>query len=58
MSDQTENPYKSTILLPDTAFPMRGDLPKREPDTLARWESEGLYTQIRSAAKGLSLIHI
>ena len=52
MSDQTENPYKSTILLPDTAFPMRGDLPKREPDTLARWESEGLYTQIRSAAKG------
>jgi isoleucyl-tRNA synthetase len=52
VSDQTENPYKSTILLPDTAFPMRGDLPKREPDTLARWESEGLYTQIRSAAKG------
>ena len=52
MSEQSENPYKSTILLPDTAFPMRGDLPKREPDTLARWEAEGLYTQIRSAAKG------
>ena len=52
MSDQSENPYKATILLPDTAFPMRGDLPKREPDTLARWESEGLYAQIRSAAKG------
>ena len=47
-----ENPYKSTILLPETDFPMRGDLPKREPDTLARWEAEGLYTQIRSAAKG------
>ncbi|WP_374248799.1 isoleucine--tRNA ligase [Thermomonas sp.] len=31
---------------------MRGDLPKREPDTLARWESEGLYAQIRAAAKG------
>ncbi|HEY1070717.1 MAG TPA: isoleucine--tRNA ligase [Thermomonas sp.] len=31
---------------------MRGDLPKREPDTLARWEAEGLYAQIREAAKG------
>lgn len=49
---ERKNPYKSTILLPDTAFPMRSDLPKREPDTLARWEAEGLYTQIRSAAKG------
>ena len=52
MSDKQDNPYKSTILLPETAFPMRGDLPKREPDTLARWESEGLYAQIRAAAKG------
>ena len=57
MSDDTsskssDNPYKATILLPETAFPMRGDLPKREPDTLARWESEGLYAQIRAAAKG------
>jgi isoleucyl-tRNA synthetase len=47
-----ENPYKATILLPETAFPMRGDLPKREPDTLARWEAEGLYAQIRDASKG------
>ncbi|WP_256647195.1 isoleucine--tRNA ligase [Thermomonas paludicola] len=31
---------------------MRGDLPKREPETLARWEAEGLYAQIRDAAKG------
>ncbi|MDE2406239.1 MAG: isoleucine--tRNA ligase [Xanthomonadaceae bacterium] len=57
MSDDTsskssDNPYKHTILLPETAFPMRGDLPKREPDTLARWESEGLYAQIRATAKG------
>ena len=47
-----DNPYKATILLPETAFPMRGDLPKREPDTLARWEREGLYAQIREVAKG------
>ena len=50
MSD--ENRYKATIHLPATDFPMRGDLPKREPATLARWESEGLYAQVRSAAKG------
>ncbi|MGX5672045.1 isoleucine--tRNA ligase [Thermomonas sp. XSG] len=31
---------------------MRGDLPKREPETLARWEADGLYAQIREAAKG------
>jgi len=47
-----ENPYKATILLPETAFPMRGDLPKREPDTLARWEAEGLYAGIRGHAAG------
>ena len=46
------NRYKSTILLPATEFPMRGDLPRREPQTLARWEEEGLYGQIRSHAKG------
>ncbi len=51
-TDKQENPYKATILLPETAFPMRGDLPKREPEMLARWESEGLYAQIREAAKG------
>ncbi len=52
MSDKTDNPYKSTILLPETDFPMRGDLPKREPEILARWEAEGLYAQIRKAAAG------
>ncbi len=45
------NPYKSTLLLPATDFPMRGDLPKREPETLARWESEGLYGRIREKVK-------
>ena len=44
--------YKSTIHLPATEFPMRGDLPKREPDTLARWEADGLYARIRAKAKG------
>lgn len=46
------NRYKSTILLPATGFPMRGDLPRREPQALARWEEEGLYQRIREHAKG------
>src|SRR3546814_453834 len=47
-----DNPYKSTLHLPATEFPMRGDLPKREPVTLERWESEGLYARLRENAKG------
>ncbi len=46
------NRYKATIHLPATEFPMRGDLPKREPKMLARWEEEGLYQRIREAARG------
>ena len=47
--------YKATLHLPATDFPMRGDLPKREPDTLGRWESQGLYAQLRENAKGRPL---
>ena len=47
--------YKATLHLPATEFPMRGDLPKREPQTLARWEAEGLYSQLRANAKGRPL---
>ncbi len=46
--------YKPTIHLPETAFAMRGDLPKREPDMLAGWESVGRYQQIREKTKGRS----
>ncbi|MCY7353657.1 MAG: isoleucine--tRNA ligase [Lysobacter sp.] len=44
--------YKATLHLPATDFPMRGDLPKREPDTLKRWESEDLYARIRKQVEG------
>ncbi len=44
--------YKSTVFLPQTAFPMRGDLPKREPDTLARWDRLALYKRQRAVSKG------
>ncbi len=52
MTAQDPNQYKATLHLPATEFPMRGDLPKREPETLARWEAEGLYAQIRAKAQG------
>ena len=47
--------YKSTINLPQTTFPMRGDLPKREPGWLAEWEKADRYAQIQAKAKGRPL---
>ncbi len=47
--------YKATLHLPATEFPMRGDLPKREPGILSRWEDEGLYARLRDNAQGRPL---
>jgi len=47
-----ERDWKSTLLLPKTDFPMKGDLPRREPARLARWEKDDLYGRIRAARKG------
>jgi isoleucyl-tRNA synthetase len=44
--------YKASIHLPATEFPMRGDLPRREPDTLARWEADGLHARLREQRQG------
>ena len=44
--------YKDTLNLPRTRFPMRGNLAKREPEMLERWEQQDIYGQIRAAAKG------
>ena len=44
--------YRDTVFLPSTPFPMRGDLPKREPDILAHWERIGLWDRSRAAAAG------
>ncbi len=43
--------YKSTLNLPETGFPMRGDLAKREPGMLARWTDDDLYGIIRAAKR-------
>ncbi|HLP97172.1 MAG TPA: isoleucine--tRNA ligase [Sideroxyarcus sp.] len=43
---------KYPLNLPDTTFPMRGDLAKREPLMLAQWQAQQRYQRIRAAAKG------
>jgi isoleucyl-tRNA synthetase len=47
--------YRATLNLPDTPFPMRGDLPKREPGWVAKWNDEGLYQRLRAARHGAPL---
>ena len=44
--------YKETLNLPRTAFPMKADLPRREPDILKRWEEMDLYALIRAQGQG------
>ena len=44
--------YKHTLNLPETEFPMRGDLAKREPNMLKRWYDQDLYGAIRRAKAG------
>jgi len=44
--------YKSTLNLPDTSFPMKADLAKREPEMLKRWQEKDLYQAMRAARKG------
>jgi len=50
MSDKVD--YRSTLNLPDTPFPMRGDLPKREPGWVKAWEDQGLYQRLRASRAG------
>ena len=44
--------YKATLNLPETAFPMRGNLAQREPKMLKDWQEKGVYSKIREAKKG------
>ncbi len=57
MTDTTTTPvdYRGTLNLPDTPFPMRGDLPKREPGWVKTWNEEGLYKRLRDARVGAPL---
>ncbi|MES2581156.1 MAG: isoleucine--tRNA ligase [Pseudomonadota bacterium] len=53
MTDKVD--YRSTLNLPDSPFPMRGDLPKREPAWVKEWNEEGLYKKLRDARHGAPL---
>ena len=44
--------YKDTLNLPDTPFPMRGDLAKREPGWVKQWQEKKRYKQIREVSAG------
>jgi isoleucyl-tRNA synthetase len=41
--------YKDTINLPQTPFPMKASLPRKEPEMLAQWEADKLYEKIKAS---------
>jgi isoleucyl-tRNA synthetase len=51
MSDEKPD-YKATLNLPDTAFPMRGDLARREPQWVKEWHERKVYEKVRTASRG------
>jgi isoleucyl-tRNA synthetase len=54
MTDKATD-YRATLNMMDTPFPMRGDLPKREPAWAKQWNEEGLYKKLRVARQGAPL---
>ncbi len=54
MTDKTASP-DTRINMMDTPFPMRGDLPKREPAWVKQWSEQGLYKKLRVARRGAPL---
>ena len=50
---------KDTLLMPNTKFPMRGNLPNKEPEFLKRWEEMDLYNKIleKNAGKPSYVLH-
>jgi isoleucyl-tRNA synthetase len=52
MSEQPKQDYKTTLNLPQTEFPMKANLPQREPDILQSWTDADLYQKIREKSQG------
>jgi isoleucyl-tRNA synthetase len=52
MPNDTKIDYKRTLNLPETPFPMRGDLAKREPQWIKGWQDTKLYERIRAHSRG------
>ena len=55
--DDPRRDYRDTVFLPQTSFPMRGDLPKKEPQILARWDAMDLWGKLRAASAGPAAVH-
>ena len=51
MTDSKKD-YRKTLNMPDTPFPMRGDLARREPGWIKDWQEKRLYQKIRAASQG------
>lgn len=51
-TENTSRDYSETLNLPQTDFPMRAGLPKKEPEIQARWEKMDLYKKLRAAGEG------
>ncbi|MQT13045.1 isoleucine--tRNA ligase [Segnochrobactrum spirostomi] len=51
-SEASARDYSETLFLPETPFPMRGGLPQREPELIARWRRLDLYRRLREQSKG------
>jgi isoleucyl-tRNA synthetase len=51
--------YRDTLNLPETQFPMKGDLPRKEPERLRWWHERDLYRKLRDARRGapVALLH-
>lgn len=47
--------YRETLNLPQTDFPMRGNLPQKEPEILAKWEESNIYEKVQKAREGREL---
>ena len=52
MTETDKRDYSETLNLPQTEFPMRAGLPKKEPEILARWEQMNVYKKLREQGKG------
>ncbi|HVY33071.1 MAG TPA: class I tRNA ligase family protein, partial [Caulobacteraceae bacterium] len=53
VTPSTGRDYRDTVFLPDTPFPMRGGLPQKEPEILARWAEQDLYYSVRKARQAV-----
>jgi len=52
IQEEKKMDYKDTLLMPKTDFPMRGNLPKREPEIQAKWEEKDIYKLVQERTKG------